>query len=871
MADAIAHLNDALEGRYRIERELGEGGMATVYLTQDLKHQRRVALKVLKPELAAVLGPERFLAEIRTTANLQHPHILPLFDSGQAGTFLYYVMPFVEGETLRGRLDRERQLPVEEAVGIAASVADALDYAHRQGVVHRDIKPENILLREGQPLVADFGIAIALSAAGGGRMTETGLSLGTPHYMSPEQATAEKELTGRSDQYALGCVLYEALAGTPPHTGSSAQQVILRIVADEARPIRELRRSVPPNVADAIAKALEKLPADRFATAGDFASALRDPAFRRPGRERAEAGGTGWARRASRLPWLVAAAALVVAVIGWRFHPGAGRPGRPPASFVAATVGVQSINVTDLVERFAVSPDGQQIVYRSVDPQSGEKRLMLRRLGELQPSLLAGIDGMAPAFSPDGRWLAVVDGGRVLKVQLDGDAPPVALTDAAGEGGRGLSWGKDGIIRFFRTNQFQRLYWVPERPGGPVDSLVVRGDTVLWSAEPLDRGRLLLSITSRDQDHMVVRGADGTMRDLGPGRHASVTPTGYLLFTRRMGDRWSLIAAPFDPVAAEVTGEEVVLSSDVPVTYAKSAAVTEEGDLYLLEGEARSDRRIVLLDREGRERDTGFDAAPWVDVTVSPTGRRVVATRWNGARRSLWVGDLSSGTVDRITFDGDRFGPVWSPDERRIAFTYFPRGPTGDAGGASMWWVSTDGRGEPEPIGHETNAYPKSFRPDGRVLYYRQLGAQGRHLWAIDVTGGGQGTPLFGSRTNEDQGVVSPDGAWMAYESNASGRDEVRIAGLGDATVSVDVTSGGGETLGWSGDSRRLFYTRAEDVWEVQVGPRGPDLATRRIAFELPDDMISASVMPDGQAAVVVRGGLLLADLVVRQGALPPR
>src|SRR6478735_5755530 len=229
-----ARLKTALADRYRIERELGQGGMATVYLAADIKHDRKVALKVLKPELAAVIGADRFVVEIRTTAALQHPHILPLFDSGTADGFLYYVMPFIDGETLRAKLDRETQLGVDEAVRIAREVADALDYAHRHGVIHRDIKPENILLHDGRPVVADFGIALAVSAAAGGRMTETGLSLGTPHYMSPEQATAEKEITGRSDTYSLAAVLYEMLAGHPPHTGATAQQIVMKIVAEDA-------------------------------------------------------------------------------------------------------------------------------------------------------------------------------------------------------------------------------------------------------------------------------------------------------------------------------------------------------------------------------------------------------------------------------------------------------------------------------------------------------------------------------------------------------------------------------------------------------------------------------------------------------------
>jgi serine/threonine protein kinase len=246
--EAEERLRVALADRYQIESELGSGGMATVYLAQDLKHHRKVAVKVLKPELAAVVGTERFLAEIRTTANLSHPHILPLHDSGEADGFLFYVMPYVEGESLRERLDRDGQLPVEEAVRIAGRVADALNAAHADGVIHRDLKPGNILFQKGEPVVADFGIALAVSAAGEGRLTETGLSLGTPYYMSPEQAVGDETPTAASDVYSLGCVLYEMLTGEPPHTGSSAQAILGKILlADVTRPTK-LRRTIPANV-----------------------------------------------------------------------------------------------------------------------------------------------------------------------------------------------------------------------------------------------------------------------------------------------------------------------------------------------------------------------------------------------------------------------------------------------------------------------------------------------------------------------------------------------------------------------------------------------------------------------------------------------
>ena len=267
MPDILDRLKTALADRYAVQEEIGAGGMATVYLAEDLRLHRQVAIKVLRPELAATLGADRFLQEIELTANLQHPHILPLFDSGQADSFLYYVMPYVEGESLREKLNREKQLSIEESTEITKAVASALDYAHRQGVIHRDIKPENILVSEGEALVADFGIALAVSAAGGQRLTETGLAIGTPEYMSPEQASGEWAPDGRSDVYSLGCTLYEMLAGEPPYTGPTAQAVIAKRFVDPVPGVRRLRDAVPEGVEHALMKALAKVPADRFASA----------------------------------------------------------------------------------------------------------------------------------------------------------------------------------------------------------------------------------------------------------------------------------------------------------------------------------------------------------------------------------------------------------------------------------------------------------------------------------------------------------------------------------------------------------------------------------------------------------------------------
>ena len=336
MAETPARLQAALVARYALDRELGHGGMATVYLAQDLKHGRPVAIKVLRPELAAALGAERFLREIEIAARLTHPHILPLHDSGEANGFLYYVMPYLEGESLRDRLNREPQLPVEEAVRIAREVASALSYAHSHDVVHRDIKPENILLSGGEAVVADFGIARALVAAGADKLTDTGLAVGTPGYMSPEQAMAEPRIDGRADTYALGCVLYEMLAGHPPFLGTTAQEILARHTLDPVPPLRTIRREVPPAVEQAVLRALAKSPADRFPSAAAFSEALTQvgapPSF---------------ARLAARPAVFVAAgvAALVAGYVLLTRRPGSsGDPARSIAVLPFVNIGADPNN-----------------------------------------------------------------------------------------------------------------------------------------------------------------------------------------------------------------------------------------------------------------------------------------------------------------------------------------------------------------------------------------------------------------------------------------------------------------------------------------------------------------------------------------------
>jgi serine/threonine-protein kinase len=328
MMDVFERFKQAVAGTYRVERQIGAGGMATVYLARDLKHDRPVAIKIMHAELSAVIGVERFLREIRVAANLSHPHILALHDSGQAEGLLYYVMPYVEGESLRDKLKREQQLSIDEAITIARQVASALHYAHSQGVIHRDIKPENILLHEGVATVADFGAALAVNRAGGSRLTETGLSLGTPEYMSPEQATADRELDARSDVYSLAAVTYEMLVGEPPHTGPNVQAIIAKLLTDAPTRPRTVRGRIPPHVEDAVLDGLAKLPADRVSSAAEFAARLEGrttvPVSPAPALRSSR-------RRVSLFMGAAAVLLVAVAVLAWPgLRPGSGVDSEPP-------------------------------------------------------------------------------------------------------------------------------------------------------------------------------------------------------------------------------------------------------------------------------------------------------------------------------------------------------------------------------------------------------------------------------------------------------------------------------------------------------------------------------------------------------------
>jgi eukaryotic-like serine/threonine-protein kinase len=851
----MERLAAALADRYRVERELGQGGMATVYLAEDLKHRRKVAVKVLKPELAAVLGAERFVQEITTTAALQHPHILPLFDSGEADGFLYYVMPFIDGETLRAKLDRETQLGVDEAVRMAMGVADALDYAHSCGVIHRDIKPENILLANGRPMVADFGIALAVSAAAGGRMTETGLSLGTPHYMSPEQATAEKEIGPRSDVYSLASVLYEMLAGQPPHMGGSAQQIIMKIITEQAAPVTQYRKSVPPHIAAALAQALEKLPADRFASARAFAEALANPAFVHGVLAAVPGAGRGPSSRGRRTTLALGAATalLTVALAGalaTRGEPGA----------AARTPWLVDLGLPDSAgfqNGMALSDDGSVFVYGGVDP---DRQIWLRHAGMLTPAPIPGtIGGCCPALSPDAERVAFVRGSDVHVVPLRGGTSTL-VGRGWGTSSDDVVWTGDGYL--VGTSGTAGLLRVAEG-GGAVSPFttpdLAEGEGSHWSPRALPGGRgILFSVVPWDASDPVgiriaVVGPEGGAHTvLMPGRVAAWAAPGHLLVLRADG---SLVAVPFDLASLRVTGEAVpVLTGLAPAVYNTWLGyfvVASTGRLLYIGGSERP-FDLVLVQRGGQVAHVDSSVADlWAaGARISSEGRTVAYHGYLDDVMGISMRDTRTGASSRLEVPAGRAGmPNFSPDGRSLVFRI-------DAPDATGIYRAEVGRGAQRTLLlADPGATHPSLSPDGHTLYYVRQGARAADFVAhLLPDGDTNGQVLVASISGGSIPRVSPDGRWLAYATTVSGAEHLFVRSTDPGrTERWQITRAGsrltaGSGLVWARDGSQLHFIVADSMVAAHVSV-GETFAVGAIETLFPMQQYTRDfdVAPDGR------------------------
>jgi Tol biopolymer transport system component/tRNA A-37 threonylcarbamoyl transferase component Bud32 len=850
--DPTGRLAEALAGRYRIQRELGQGGMATVYLAEDVRHHRRVALKLLRPELAAVIGAERFLAEIRVTANLQHPHILPLHDSGEADGLLFYVMPFIEGVSLRERLNREKQLPVQDAVRIASEVASALDYAHRQGVIHRDIKPENILFHDGRAVVADFGIALAATSAGS-RMTETGMSLGTPFYMSPEQATGERTITPRSDIYALGAVLYEMLVGEPPFTGPTAQAIVAKVLTTEPAGVRIQRRSVPPHVEAAVMQALEKLPADRFNTAAEFAAALANPSHTAPAR--AGAGPIGRQRMLAVLPWLLLAVALGLLALQRRRGPVA-TAGQPVQRFsIVLPEGAGWIDQSGA--SMALSRDGRILAYTGRGPNVN--LIYLRHLDRTDPVPVPGSEnGGRPILSPDGRWLGFIGNSGLLRAPVAG-GPPETLCRLGGY--FWLSWLENNQIVFADGTGGLRQCSL----AGEVSTLLANDSSTTFNHPhglPGDRGVLftlrrngtdkiaVLDLKTGQVKPLEVLGSDP--RYVGSGHLVYVTPDG----TARV--------VPFDLESLTASGDPVVLAQGVPFDGGAASMAVSLNGVFITPGSSAAARALELVDRSGRAVQLIEEVDEYYGPRFSPDGRRIAVSR---NETTLWVLDRAQQSFTRLPLDGSALRPAWSPDGRRIAYVR-------QAGAkVDLRIVNADGSAQPESllVLENLSTWHALLAPDGRSLVVRTVGGPGvRDIWLKRLDSAAPLVPLLQSAANEISPSLSPDGKWLAYNSNESGRFEVYVRAFPGMESRYQISVDGGTEPMWSPRGNEIFYRNGEKfiTAEVRTAPafeviRRTILFTSREYGDPDGTYQDYDVSPDGRSFVMVRNLNRLSQFLV--------
>jgi Tol biopolymer transport system component len=858
--DTIARLNASLADRYSIERELGAGGMATVYLAHDLKHDRDVALKVLRPDLAAALGGERFLSEIKTTARLQHPHILPLLDSGEADGLLYYVMPFVPGETLRARLDRERQLPIDDALRIAEEVADALGAAHAVGIIHRDIKPENILLQGGHQgghaLVTDFGIALAVQSAGGARMTQTGLSLGTPQYMSPEQAMGERTIDARSDIYALGAVTYEMLTGDPPFTGSSVQAIVAKVTSAEPERLSLTRKTVPPAAEQAVLIALAKLPADRFATTREFAGALRGSGA---GLKRSvSAGPSAAAKSAGRRITVPVAAALLLAVgaSAWWL----GRRTAPAGA--ALSTFTQLTDASGVETSPSPSPDGESFAYAS--NARGTWGVYVQRIGGRNPVLVAGdslSDSVWPAYSPDGKqiafakrgdgiWAMGATGENAHRITSFGSMPSWSPD------GKQLVFGAEEVFSPYNVNVLGQLYTVSVS-GGPPKRLNMNGDAhgyqPAWS--PSGSRIAFFTVRSGQRDIETVSAAGGTpvnvTHDVALDWAPSWSADGrYLYFASDRGGAMGIWRVAIDESSGAPRGAPEAIATGADAWF-DLPQVSHDGRTIVFRSKIESvNPAAVSFDRAGlrlsNARLLQHRTGSLLPTDASPDGKWLALMSALDRDPDLWVMRVDGSELRRLTDDPPLdWWPRFTPDGKSLTFW------SNRSGHYEGYQIGFDGGGLTRLTNLKSDVYYASFAPDGRrlLMFGEGVGAVvGEAPWPlVDAR-----TTSLGPKTVNGRSAKlltwSPDGRWVAgyldLPGETRGHVVVEVA-TGKARQLNDDSDG--YAIAWLPDSRHvLYFTRGGTVVMQDISTMARDSIRGTLPFP-PDLLGSLVISPDGR------------------------
>ena len=881
MTDLLSRLQAAVADRYRMVREIGKGGMATVYLAHDLRHHRPVAIKVLTPELGAIIGGERFLAEIKTTANLQHPHILGLIDSGAANGLVFYVMPYVEGETLRGRLERERQLSVSEALRITREVGSALDYAHRHGVIHRDIKPENVLLPDGQAMVADFGIARAAGRAGGSRLTETGMSLGTPSYMSPEQAGGEHDVDARSDQYSLACLLYEMLAGQPPHSAPTVQALLAAVLTREPEALDALRTTVPVHVADAVHIALAKLPADRFESTAKFLTALEQPGSGSSAsvrRATADRGATS-RKKAIRVAVVagVAIGGLALGAAGNRLGRFAG-PSSPPPRYQFTIEGDKSHALGELI---ALSPDGRTLVYWAAT-EGNRITLYARAMDSLQPRVLTTFDATGENqeegvifFSPDGREVGFVTAHAIRRVALDG-GETLPVTSLQEELIVGAAWTDAGEIICSPNGVLMRV----PAGGGALTRVSRHGAdsaVLMHSPAALPGGERVLVVrdAGAKAEVGVLTLSTGEFHATARGLTPTYVAPGHLVFGRLDGSVWS---QPFDERSGDTTGvaTRIGLGAIQRSGYMTRTAASQTGVVSWVTSQ-ETEELLQLSDRGAVPR-TLLQQHGLFAARLSPTGKQIVFTKYDRARSALtdlWMYDLAIGTEQRLTSNGKEqqrgFNDAeWSRDGRWIAMS------GNDSTGLAdkhLYVMPADGGTQPRKVlSREGDPWPSDFSPDGKWLVFTD-GAPDRlrSIWATPVDGSSPPRALVKTPHSAMGGRLSPDGKWLAYQADDTGQNEVYVQPFPGPGAPVRISTAGGRMPVWSRGGSELYYATAKALEIATVSASAVFTVTARrpsLAISLPALSAHAQydVSGDGKQIVLLTVPAAPPSIVISTG-----
>ena len=845
-------------GHYRVVEKIGEGGMGVVYRARDERLDRDVAIKVLPEHLAE--DPERrerFEREGRAVSSLNHPSICTLHDIGQHDGIDFIVMEYIEGETLADRL-KGGALPLEQALQIGMQIADGLDRAHSSGIVHRDLKPGNIMLTNDGAKLLDFGLAkltapdsdVALSvlATEDVPLTADGTLLGTAQYMAPEQLEG-KEADARTDVFAFGALLYETITGNRAFEGTSRASLISAIMSSKPRQLSKLQAASPPALDRTVAKCLAKDPEERWQTARDLVDELRwidsggdaeTAAVARPQPKRLALGALIGALLASAIMWVI-----------WPERPATPTPTRVHLSLPDG----QMIGVS-WYPPFVFSPDGSELVFSS--RQSGvSEQLYIRPIDGFEARPLPGTRGAAmPFFSPDGRWIGYFTRGKLWKLSLAGGAP-VAICDAS-QLITGASWGVDDLIIF--AVKGWGLLKVPATGGSPEPLTTNFEGEDHWWPQILPDGKAVVFTADTESGFLpaiasLETGEYHVLEELGAGRVARYVKTGHIVY----GEGGQLLAVPFDPVRLEVTGTATAVVDGVhtsPTSGLAYFAVSSTGTLAYLPGrQAEVERQLMLVDRQGVGTPVVDERGNFLSPRFSPDGTKVAVERVVGSkRRTIWVFDLVSGVRNRLTTGGENGMPIWGPGRDRITFW-------SDFETIQSKMVGADAADELHRSHHPT--FPASWTPGGEDLVFVEFHPETRgDIWVLPEDG--EAKPWMATEFAEGYPRLSPDGRWLAYVSNESGRYEVYVQAFPGAGEKTTVSTDGGYEPVWSPDGRELFYRIGARMMValIQTSPvfrssrprelfEGPYLSGRETAAIA----TTYDVAPDGEHFLMIEGG----------------